>query len=155
MKITYRKAYKRDLDSLFELAVQFTEFNAKKSGKRRKFFFNGWKKHFKKQIQSDLSNTNVSYFIAFDEELNTAIGYILSRKCKDLFYYCVDELFVLPKYRKQSVGKKLIRMVLRKGKSYGLPIRVEVFTWNERAKTFYQNMGFTEDSIVYEYSRKK
>lgn len=178
MKLTYRKATKRDLDALYFLAVQFTEFNAKKSGKRSKFFFKGWKKSFRKEILEELSSFNSTYFLAIDQDLvaeskdeakrssknpkskvpaavsknGTAIGYILGKRCKDLYYYCIDELFVLPKYRKLKAGKKLLKMAVKKGKSFGTPVRVEIFNWNENAKKFYLENGFKEDSIVFEYS---
>jgi len=153
MKITYRKATRKDLEDLYALAVQFSEFNAKKSGKRRKFFFNGWKKAFREEISGEFSNSNSTYFIALDKDSqpSIAIGYILAKKCKDLYYYCIEELFVLPKYRKSKVGKKLLRLAINKGKSYGLPVRVEIFNWNDKAKKFYLNNRFKEDSIVFEY----
>jgi ribosomal protein S18 acetylase RimI-like enzyme len=154
MSITYRKATKKDSRDLYSLAVQFSEFNAKKSGRRRKFFFNGWKEAFLKEIIGELNNPNSTYFIALDKDAqpNITIGYILAKKCKDLYYYCIEELFVLPKYRKLRVGKKLIRLAVKKGKSYGLPVRVEIFNWNDKAKKFYQSNGFKEDSIVFEYA---
>jgi ribosomal protein S18 acetylase RimI-like enzyme len=154
MRITYRKATKKDSEALYTLAVQFSEFNARKSGRRRKFFFNGWKEAFRKEIKAELDNPNSTYFIAMDKDSQPimAIGYILAKKCKDLYYYCIEELFVFPKYRKLRVGKKLIRLAIKKGKSYGLPVRVEIFNWNDKAKKFYQSNGFKEDSIVFEYS---
>ena len=154
MSITYRKATKKDLDALYSLAVQFSEFNAKKSGRRRKFFFNGWRKSFRKEIVEEISNFNSTYFIAIDKSTTpgTAMGYVLSKKCKDLYYYCIEELFVLPKYRKSHVGKKLLKMAIKKGRLLGLPVRVEIFNWNNKAKKFYLVNGFKEDSIVFEYS---
>lgn len=152
MKIAYRKATKRDIEALYSLAVQFSEFNAKKSGKRRSFFFKGWKNAFRKEIIWEIGNSSSTYTIAVAEEngVKTTIGYILSKRCHDLFYYCIDELFVLPKYRKLNVGKKLLRLAIKKGKSYGLPVRVEIFNWNTTARDFYLKQGFKEDSVVFE-----
>lgn len=154
MSITYRKATKKDIEALYSLAVQFSEFNANKSGKRRLFFFKGWKKAFRKEILEALGDYNSTYFIAISlkDGENTPIGYILGKRCKDLYYYCIEELFVSPKFRKSKVGKKLLRMAIKKGKSYGTPVRVEIFNWNEKAKKFYLTNGFKEDSIVFEYS---
>jgi GNAT superfamily N-acetyltransferase len=154
MKITYRKATRRDIDSLYCLAVQFSEYNAKKSGKRRLFFFNGWKEGFRKEITEEFKNFNSTYFIAVADNgtSKVAIGYILAKKCKDLYYFCIEELFVLPKYRKLHSGQKLLKMAVRLGKSYGLPVRVEIFNWNSNAKKFYAANKFKEDSIVFEYS---
>ncbi len=154
MRITYRKATRKDLEALYTLAVHFSEFNAKKSGRRRKFFFNGWKEAFRKEIKEEFDNPNSTYFVAVDKEVDIApaIGYILAKKCRDLYYYCIEELFVLPKYRKLRVGKRLLRLAVNKGKSYGLPVRVEIFNWNDKAKKFYLSNKFKEDSIVFEYS---
>lgn len=156
MKITYRKATKRDIEALYCLAVQFTEFNAKKSGKRRLFFFNGWKEGFRKEIAEEFNNFNSTYFIAFAEDggRKSAIGYILAKKCKDLYYFCIEELFVLSVYRKSHVGQKLLKMAVKLGKSYGLPVRVEIFNWNLKAKKFYVSNKFKEDSVVFEYSSR-
>lgn len=55
----------------------------------------------------------------------------------------VDELFVLPEYRKLKVAKMLFSRVESTFEDYGVTqVFVEVWDFNSPAKDFYQKMGF-------------
>ena len=54
----------------------------------------------------------------------------------------VEDLFVLPEYRRQGIGKALLTYIINLGRSRNCG-RVEwsVLDWNEPAINFYQQMG--------------
>lgn len=151
MNITHRKATEKDLKTLYDLGVLFTEFNSLTSGERKRFFWDNWEKDFEEEILSDLQNPHSFFFLAEDTE-SKPIGYILARYCKDCEYYVIDELFVIDEYRNKNVGQQMLKMAVAEGKKYTKNIRVEIFNWNENAKRFYLRNGFKEDAIVLEFA---
>ena len=64
----------------------------------------------------------------------------------------LEDLFVLPEYRKRGVGYDLFRRCVREAVSEGCG-RMEwaVLTWNERAIRFYERLGATRLSDWYVY----
>ncbi len=153
MKITYRIANLNDLEELYGLAISFSEYNTQISGIRERFFWPGWEEGFREEILECLNDEESQYFVAVESspENEKIVGYILGRKFIKEWYYSIEELFVCPDYRGKAVGKELLKMAIKQGISYSLPIRVEIYTWNEEAKKFYLKRGFKEDSVILEY----
>jgi len=154
MSITYRIANILDTEELYALSIQFTEYNVQSTGLREKFFWADWEIGFREEIIECLMDPDSHYFVAVDEapEGNRIIGYILGRKFDKGYYYSIEELFVVPEQRKNSVGKQLLKMAIEQGRTYSMPVRVEIYHWNEFAKGFYIKNGFKEDSVVLEYT---
>ncbi len=147
-EITYRKANKSDLETLFNLSVEFSKFNVDKSGDYDKFFAGNWEQYFREEILESLSNEHCTVFLA--QSSNDVVGYIYARYCKDCYYYIIDELFVKPEFGRRGIGEALVKLALEEGKKYDVSIRVELFEWNKNALNFYLKQGFKTDSLVLE-----
>ena len=90
-------------------------------------------------FRDELNNEIATYFIAIKE--NEVAGYIgmwaISGQCD------ITNIAVLPKYRRQGIGRKLINHLTAHCKSHALsPIFLEVRESNEAAKSLYSLMGF-------------
>jgi GNAT superfamily N-acetyltransferase len=78
------------------------------------------------------------------------IGFITGHFCelisavsKPVLMGSVDEFYVLPCYRNQSVGQQLLARIERELKNYGVvQLFVEVWDFNQKAQQFYQQVGF-------------
>ena len=55
----------------------------------------------------------------------------------------VNQLYLLPEYQGQGVGRKCTLMVMERGSSLGVPVRLQVMKVNPRAVAFYERLGFT------------
>lgn len=56
----------------------------------------------------------------------------------------IDELFVLPEYRKTGIAKQLLTKVEQTLTDYGVQqIFVEVWSFNQTAQSLYNQMGFS------------
>lgn len=69
-------------------------------------------------------------------------------------YPTILTLFVIEQYRRQGVGKKLIKSLKENFKVHSSKIYVDTLVKNERAKKFYQSTGFKKvvnikDSVVW------
>ncbi|MDC0610719.1 GNAT family N-acetyltransferase [Vibrio sp.] len=63
---------------------------------------------------------------------------------KPIFMGSIDELYVLPKYRSQGIGKKLLTRIEKELKDYGVKqIFVEVWAFNKTAVEVYESIGFS------------
>ena len=147
-EITYRKANKSDLETLFNLSAEFSKFNVDKSGDYDRFLAGNWEQYFREEILESLSNKNCTVFLA--QSPNDVVGYIYARYCKDCYYYIIDELFVKPEFGRRGIGEALVKLALEEGKKYDVSIRVEIFEWNKNALNFYLKQGFKTDSLVLE-----
>lgn len=60
-----------------------------------------------------------------------------------VFMGSVDELYVVPQFRKQGIGQALLKRIESEFKDYGVKhIFVEVWAFNKTAVDMYQNFGF-------------
>ena len=55
----------------------------------------------------------------------------------------INQLYVLPEHQGQGVGRKCMLTVMERGRSLGLPVRLQVMRVNPRAVAFYQRLDFT------------
>ena len=64
---------------------------------------------------------------------------------------CLDDIFVLPEYRRNSMGAKLFRAVEEWAKDQGA-VRLDLHTWdfNKDAIALYRTMGMTPQRYVFE-----
>ena len=67
----------------------------------------------------------------------------------------IDELYVIPEYRKKGIGTNLIKYLIENKFNNSIAIQVEVTALNIKAKKFYEKNGFkvSKNSIMlYEYN---
>ena len=70
---------------------------------------------------------------------------------KDVKTVCLDNIYVLPAYRRKGVATKLFAEVELWAKEQGA-IRLDLYTWdfNKNAIAMYQAMGMTPQQYVFE-----
>ena len=55
----------------------------------------------------------------------------------------VNQIYVLPEHQGQGVGRKCMAYIMKRGKTLGLKVRLQVLKVNPRALAFYKRLGFT------------
>lgn len=70
---------------------------------------------------------------------------------KDVKTVCLDNIYVLPAYRRKGIAKRLFAEVELWAKEQGA-IRLDLWTWNfnKNAIAMYQAMGMTPQQYVFE-----
>lgn len=63
--------------------------------------------------------------------------------------YYLDSLAVLPEYRGQGIGRRLLEYGIEEGKRRHLLTTLAVDPVNERAQRLYQSLGFRYDSDLF------
>ncbi|TDE14565.1 GNAT family N-acetyltransferase [Dyadobacter psychrotolerans] len=98
----------------------------------------------------NIKATNITYFIA--EISNIPVG-VVSCHIQPLLHHAalvseIQEMYVDPAYRSQSVGKALMEHVVSFAKSEGA-VQIEVTSRNTRedAHRFYQREGFAKSHV--------
>jgi len=54
----------------------------------------------------------------------------------------VNQLYILPEYQNRGIGEACMIHIIQDAATYNLPVRLQVLKVNNRAKTFYQRLGF-------------
>ncbi|MDC3418431.1 GNAT family N-acetyltransferase [Aquibacillus salsiterrae] len=103
-------------------------------------------------IPPDLYVNNSSYYVIVDNQ--TLVGWVQIGDTIDNYDFekvgIITELYILPHFRKQGYGKKLIQAALTIFKRRGLKrAQLNVFAGN-KAKTLYESLGFKDISTVME-----
>lgn len=147
-KIGYRlvKNTLADKQVLFELSRELEEFNLACSSRPKEHFKGNWRKYFTEEIEESL--TKRESWVMLAESGGVAAGYVYARVCRDCYFFVIEELLVGKEYRGLGVGRELVRRMASLGKKLEMPIRVEVFDWNQKAVEFYKKLGFGLDSLV-------
>ena len=87
-------------------------------------------------------------FSLFDEPLDFDVD-LMQDETREGEYY-IDSATVLPEYRNQGIGKKLLIASIEKGKELGIPhVTLLVNPHNPKAKRLYRSLGFREAGEVY------
>lgn len=91
---------------------------------------------------AELSNAGVSFcFLARDED-GRAVGFCSFWRVLDELH--INNLAVMPEWRRQGVGSALLAHVLREGAKLGAKrATLEVRRSNEEARILYERFGFT------------
>ncbi len=144
--IEIKNAEKKDLDILYRMSIEFSEYNVKGSGNRDEIFMEGWEIFFREEIESALSDKNSVYFIAWYDD--SPVGYVYGQNCERCWKYVIEELFVDESYRGMHIGEELLNKAIEFGKQFETPLTVEVFDWNKQALNFYLKKGFKIESLV-------
>lgn len=68
--------------------------------------------------------------------------------------YYMDSLAVMPEYRKQGIGIRLMQAQIEKAKTLGFTkATLLVDPVNNEAQSIYRQLGFTEDTEVYAFGQ--
>ena len=100
----------------------------------------------------NLSHPDVLQLGAFDgEQLVGVVRATLWEEVKDVKTVCLDNIYVLPAYRRKGVATRLFAEVELWAKEQGA-IRLDLWTWdfNKNAIAMYQAMGMTPQQYVFE-----
>jgi putative acetyltransferase len=54
----------------------------------------------------------------------------------------VTQLFLLPEYQGQNLGRRCMALVMEEARARGVPVRLRVLKVNPRARAFYERLGF-------------
>ncbi|MEZ9574507.1 N-acetyltransferase family protein [Vibrio sp. 10N.261.55.F4] len=146
MNVTLRAAKHTDLEQLNELMFELHHHHHLASPEH---FKTAEEIEQEKSIARYLDDPECLVYVALKGEL--IVGFISGHFCelistvsKSVPMGSVDELFVLPDYRKESIAEKLFSKVEATFDDYGVEqVFVEVWDFNSPAKDFYQKMGFT------------
>jgi len=90
METTYRRASIADYQILYDLNVEFEEFNKQHTTRPHEHFLEDWQKYFKEEITDSLKSRNSYVFLAFVDD--KPAGYIYARLCKGCYAFIVEEL---------------------------------------------------------------
>lgn len=69
----------------------------------------------------------------------------------------LNRIFLLPAHQNRGIGTQLVREVLSKARSAGLPVRLRVFRVNHPARRFYERLAFvatgeTDTHVLMEHT---
>lgn len=101
-----------------------------------------------KSIARYIDGPDCVVFVAEVESI--IVGFVTGHFCelvstvsKPVQMGSIDELYILPSYRKQSIAKELCQKIEQRFAEYGVTqLFVEVWNFNERALNFYMEGGF-------------
>ena len=152
--VTIRKLVESDYGQVIELYTQLDEFHVQA---RPDCFVHRQKD---KIYPKDAFVHNLAYpggleLGAFDNDRLIAIVRATlweeSNMRKDLKTVCLDNIYVLPTYRRRGIAAKLFAAVESWAKEQGA-IRLELHTWdfNKDAIAMYEAMGMTPQRYVFE-----
>ncbi|NOH96366.1 GNAT family N-acetyltransferase [Vibrio sp. 99-70-13A1] len=145
MDLTLRAAQHKDLEQLNELMFELHHHHHLASPEH---FKTAEEIEQEKSIARYLDDPECIVYVALKGEL--IVGFVTGHFCelistvsKPVQMGSIDELYVLPDYRKESIAESLFEKLERTFDDYGVQqVFVEVWDFNSPAKHFYQKMGF-------------
>lgn len=149
-----RKLTGSDYDKVLELYLELDEFHVQA---RPDFFVHRDKEevYLKDAFMQNLARPDVLQLGVFDDErlvgIVRATLWKESGMVKGLKTVCLDDIYVLPAYRRRGIAAKLFAEVETWAKEQGA-VRLDVYTWNfnKGAIAMYQAMGMTPQQYVFE-----
>ena len=155
MKLNIRAAKEKDIPRILDLLSQVLEVHAEI---RPDLFVSGTRKYNESDLRSILADADRPVFVA-EDETGKVIGYCFcilqhvthSNNLRESQSLYMDDLCVDEDYRGQHVGKALCDYVVafaRERRCYD--ITLNVWEGNDRAREFYQKMGFGVRKCVME-----
>ena len=152
--VRIRKLVESDYDQVIELYTQLDEFHVQA---RPDCFVH---RENVKIYPKDAFLHNLAYPGSLDLgafEGDRLIGFVSatlweeSNMRKDLKTVCLDNIYVLPSYRRRGIAAKLFAEVEAWAKKQGA-IRLDLHTWdfNKSAIAMYEAMGMTPQRYVFE-----
>lgn len=147
-----RKLIESDYDQVIELYTQLDEFHVQA---RPDYFVHRDDVYPKEHFIHNLAYPGGLQLGVFDGE--KMVGFVEatlwneSGMRKDLHTVCLDNIYVLPEYRRRGIAAKLFAEVEFWAKEQGA-IRLDLHTWdfNKSAIAMYEAMGMTPQRYVFE-----
>lgn len=147
-----RKLTESDYDSVIELYKALDELHVQA---RPDYFVHRDEVYPREHFVHNLAYPGGLELGAFDGE--RIVGFVRatlwneSGMVKDVKTVCLDDIYVLPAYRRRGIAAKLFGEVERWAKEQGA-VRLYLHTWdfNKGAITMYQVMGMTPQRYVFE-----
>ncbi|WP_074406395.1 GNAT family N-acetyltransferase [Aquimarina megaterium] len=136
-----------ELDVLTELFDQYMVFYKKPSD------INKYRSYLKERLQNKEANA----YLAIDDNTNNPLGFVLNYHSFSSVslgrIVVLNDLFVMPEYRKKGIAERLINSAFDLAKQVGA-IRVDLGTGkdNYTAQRLYEKIGFVKDEDFYTYS---
>ncbi|WP_108808889.1 GNAT family N-acetyltransferase [Aquimarina spinulae] len=136
-----------ELDVLTELFDQYMVFYKKPSD------INKYRSYLKERLQNKEANA----YLAIDDNTNNPLGFVLNYHSFSSVslgrIVVLNDLFVMPEYRKKGIAERLINSAFDLAKQVGA-IRVDLGTGkdNYTAQRLYEKIGFVKDEDFYSYS---
>lgn len=104
-----------------------------------------------KSIARYLDDPECMVFVAVQPQTNQVIGFVTGHFCelisvisKPIQMGSVDELYVKPDFRNQSIANRLMTRMETTFEEYGVEkVFIEVWHFNSNAVQFYEKIGFT------------
>ncbi len=121
-----------DVDREFAFQVLKTAF-----GKYVKEVY-GWDEELQRQIHRQRFRPSSTWIIKYNDK---EIGLLAFDQETD--HIRVRQLFLLPEYQGWGIGAHLIKDILKESKQKDIPVRLQVLKVNNRAKVFYERIGFS------------
>ena len=149
-----RKLAESDYDKVVKLYQELDELHVQA---RPDFFVSRDKDEVypKDAFIQNLANPDVMQLGVFDDEKIVSVVRATlwkeSGMLKDIRTVCLDDIFVLPAYRRRGIAATLFTKVETWAKEQGA-VRLDVYTWdfNKGAIAMYQAMGMTPQQYVFE-----
>ncbi|NLY80961.1 MAG: GNAT family N-acetyltransferase [Lysinibacillus sp.] len=134
-----RKIKNEDAEIFFDMAEQFYASDAVLHPIPKKHHIDA----FNEMMRS--SDYIEGYIFEYEEK---PVGYAITSKMYSQeaggFTLWIDEIFILEEFRSKGLGKEFFNYLKTNLDSSIARLRLEVEEENERAKKFYQNMGFSK-----------
>lgn len=155
VKKMIRKATTNDIPRILELLSQVNDVHAEG---RPDYFIKGKRKYEENELRKILDDDTSPIFVC-EEECDVK-GYAFCiiqdfSHCDNLHpdkSLYIDDICVDEKYRRQGIGKKLYKHVVKYAKEERcFNISLNVWDKNPEAKAFYENMGMTVQKVCMEY----
>ncbi len=149
-----RKLTESDYEQVLELYVALDDFHAK-ARPDCCVLREGEETYPREAYAQNLADPEVLQLGTFDgERLVGVVRATLwneSVMVKGLKNVCLDNIYVMPAYRRRGIAAKLFAKVEAWAKEQGA-VRLDVYTWdfNKGAIAMYQAMGMTPQQYVFE-----
>jgi ribosomal-protein-alanine N-acetyltransferase len=102
---------------------------------------------------AELENTGVSYCFLARDASRLAVGFCSFWRVLDELH--INNLAVLPEFRRTGIGSTLLTLVLNKGRELGaLRATLEVRRSNDAARALYERFGFAVAGVRHNYYSK-
>ena len=98
----------------------------------------GWDEQLQREIHQQRFHPSSTWIIKYNDK---EIGLFAFDRETD--HIRVRQLFLLPDFQGWGIGAHLMKDILKESKQKGIPIRLQVLKVNNRAKVFYERIGFS------------
>ena len=153
--LTIRKARDEDIPEILRLLSQVLEIHV---GARPDIFVHGTTKYSDGELREIIADEKTPVYAAFSGGKLAGYCFCEIREMPEREYFrpfryvYIDDLCVDEAMRSKHVGSALFEYVKNEAKALGAyEITLHVWEGNDKAKAFYDKLGFTPQSYTMEY----